>query len=85
MPRSHQKFCSVLAVKLLGNHVKKQMLAQHFSHYYNRRCQRMVSELTGVISPSWDIGCDFDFLEGLLCSQPSIEHNLDWLSNSSIM
>ena len=26
------------------------MLAHHFSHYYNRRCQRMVLELTGVIS-----------------------------------
>ena len=30
---------------------KKQKMAHHFSHYYSRRCRRMVSELPGVIGP----------------------------------
>ena len=28
------------------------MLAHHFSHYYSRKCRRMVLEVTSVISPS---------------------------------
>jgi hypothetical protein len=32
------------------------MLAYHFSHYYSRRCRRMVLELTGVINSSVDNG-----------------------------
>ena len=37
--------------EIAGDYVVKYMLAHHFSHYYSRRCRRMVLELTGVISP----------------------------------
>ena len=52
MPRSHQTFRSVLAVKIARDYVKKWMMAHHFSHCYNRRCRQMVSGLPGVIGPS---------------------------------
>ena len=38
-----------------GDYVQKQMLAHHFSHYYNPRCRRMVFELVGVISPTTSV------------------------------
>ena len=44
------------------------MLAHHFSHYYIRRCQRMVFELAGVINPStgsYVTNCRFSLILGL--------------------
>jgi hypothetical protein len=38
--------------EIVGDYVQIWMLAHHFLHYYSRRCQRMVSQLAGVISPS---------------------------------
>ena len=50
--RSHQTFRPVLAVKLRGLCWEILDVSWHqFSHYYSRRCWRMVLELTGVISP----------------------------------
>ena len=37
---------------IVGDYVEKYMLAHHFAHYYNWRCQRMVPELASVISTS---------------------------------
>jgi hypothetical protein len=36
---------------IIGHYVKEYMLAHHFSHYYSRRCWRMVFELASVINP----------------------------------
>ena len=47
----HTKFPFGSNCEIAGDYVEKQMLAHHFSHYYSRRCLRMVSELAGVISP----------------------------------
>jgi hypothetical protein len=38
--------------EIVGDYVQIWMLAHHFLHYYSRRCQRMVSQLAGVMSPS---------------------------------
>ena len=52
MPRSHQTFRLVLYVKLLGSMLRNRCWPNHFSHYYSRRCWRMVPDVAGVIDPS---------------------------------
>ena len=48
---SSRNRCMGSSHEIVEDYVEKWMLAHHFSHYYNRRCRRMVLELTGVISP----------------------------------
>jgi hypothetical protein len=67
MPRSHQTFSLVPTVKLLGIMFRNRCWPHHFSHYYNRRCRRMVSKLAGVINPS----CP-DHIK-LLCPVPAMK------------
>ena len=38
--------------EIVGDYVKKKIMAHRFYHYYSRRCRHMVSELPGVIGPS---------------------------------
>jgi hypothetical protein len=41
----------VLSVRqIIGDHVERSMIAHHFSHYYNWRCQQLLFELVGVIN-----------------------------------
>ena len=50
MSRSHHTFHPV-PIEIDPDYVQKQILANHFSHYYSRRCRRLVSELASVVNP----------------------------------
>ena len=52
MPMITPKFPSSFSREIVGDYVKKYMLAHHFSHYYSWRSRWMVFELAGVINPS---------------------------------
>ena len=52
MPRSHQTFRPVLAVKLLGIILRNRCWSTPFHTITTEDAERMVLELTGVISPS---------------------------------
>ena len=50
--KSHQTFHPVLVMTLLGIMLRNRCWCRHFSHYYNRRCWRMVLEVVCVIGTS---------------------------------
>ena len=77
-PRSHQKFSSVSAMKLLGIYVEKWMLGHHFLHYCSRGCRRMVTFSIGRCDEpcdgrSLELGADDtgQFWYHLLASSPT--------------
>jgi hypothetical protein len=53
--------------KIVGDYVEKHMSAHHFSHYYSRRCRRMVLEAVGVTSPSGGNPLVISIDEKLVC------------------
>ena len=59
-------------------------MTHHFSHYYSRRCRRMVSELPGVIGPSNTTDVLVVYIHNVLSSVKLFSRIFQWHSHESI-